>query len=233
MSNLSVKEKAALIQSGFSKGFNTLNNNAGSPMTSANNDRWNNNNNKGNNFNNVLSANGEIPNNLFVSPSRTPNGVNNNARSVASSFAAPSAAAVVAEPALALAPAAPSIAAAPVSASANKAPNAYANMIAKWKARNTSKNKIYKTRANYNANNQAKLRSQLAQTMSSGPHYNNGGEEHSTQYWENKRAANKAKGKVVAQPHSKWATVQTAHGGLRKSRRNRRKTRKNRRNGCK
>ena len=58
MSSLSVKQKAALLQSGFSKGYNSLNNNAnrrnrmaanlaGLPMTSANNDHWNNNNNKG------------------------------------------------------------------------------------------------------------------------------------------------------------------------------------------
>lgn len=100
MSSLSVKEKAALLQSGFSKGFNALNNNAnrrnklasnlaGLPMTSANNDHWNNNNNnkKGNNFNNALSANGEIPANLFVSPPGSPTGLNNNSASNVGSVA--------------------------------------------------------------------------------------------------------------------------------------------------
>jgi hypothetical protein len=38
-----------------------------------------------------------------------------------------------------------------------KTNNTYANMIAKWKARNTSKNKKYKTRAEYNANDRAEL----------------------------------------------------------------------------
>jgi len=91
MSNLSVKEKAALLQSGFSKGFNSLNNNAnrrnklaanlaGLPMTSANNDHWNNN-------NNALSANGEIPANLFVSPPGSPTGLNNNSASNVGSVA--------------------------------------------------------------------------------------------------------------------------------------------------
>jgi len=91
MSSLSVKEKAALLQSGFSKGFNALNNNAnrrnklaanlaGLPMTSANNDHWNNN-------NNALSANGEIPANLFVSPPGSPTGLNNNSASNVGSVA--------------------------------------------------------------------------------------------------------------------------------------------------
>jgi hypothetical protein len=100
MSSLSVKEKAALLQSGFSKGYNSLNNNAnrrnklaanlaGLPMTSANNDHWNNNNNnkKGNNFNNALSTNGEIPANLFVSPPGSPTGLNNNSASNVGSVA--------------------------------------------------------------------------------------------------------------------------------------------------
>lgn len=102
MSSLSVKQKAALLQSGFSKGYNSLNNNAnrrnrmaanlaGLPMTSANNDHWNNNNNKGNNFNNALSANGEIPANLFVSPPGSPTGLNNNSASNVGSVASASA----------------------------------------------------------------------------------------------------------------------------------------------
>ena len=101
MSSLSVKQKAALLQSGFSKGYNSLNNNAnrrnrmaanlaGVPMTSANNDHWNNNN-KGNNFNNALSANGEIPANLFVSPPGSPTGLNNNSASNVGSVASASA----------------------------------------------------------------------------------------------------------------------------------------------
>ena len=102
MSSLSVKQKAALLQSGFSKGYNSLNNNAnrrnrmaanlaGVPMTSANNDHWNNNNNKGSNFNNALSANGEIPANLFVSPPGSPTGLNNNSASNVGSVASASA----------------------------------------------------------------------------------------------------------------------------------------------
>ena len=101
MSSLSVNQKAALLQSGFSKGYNSLNNNAnrrnrmaanlaGVPMTSANNDHWNNNN-KGNNFNNALSANGEIPANLFVSPPGSPTGLNNNSASNVGSVASASA----------------------------------------------------------------------------------------------------------------------------------------------
>ena len=101
MSSLSVKQKAALLQSGFSKGYNSLNNKAnrrtrmaanlaGVPMTSANHDPWNNNN-KGNNFNNALSANGEIPANLFVSPPGSPTGLNNNSASNVGSVASASA----------------------------------------------------------------------------------------------------------------------------------------------
>ena len=111
MSSLSVKQKAALLQSGFSKGFNALNNNAkrrnqmaanlgGLPMTSANNNSWstNNNNNKGNNFNNALSANGEIPANLFVSPPGSPTGLNNNSASNVGSVASSVAAQAAADP---------------------------------------------------------------------------------------------------------------------------------------
>ena len=140
MSSLSVKQKAALLQSGFSKGYNSLNNNAnrrnrmaanlaGVPMTSANNDHWNNNN-KGNNFNNALSANGEIPANLFVSPPGSPTGLNNNSASNVGSVASASAVAAQAVAAQA--------AAAQVAAENGAAADPYAitpNKMAKAKAK--------------------------------------------------------------------------------------------------
>lgn len=107
-----------------------------------------------------------------------------------------------------------------------KSNNAYANMIAKWKARNTTKNKAYKTRANYNANSQAQLYSQLAQL---NPTSYNSSDEHSAQYWQNKRAANvSAQAKAAVKAPPKWATVST--GKLIRTRKNRksRKSRKSR-----
>jgi hypothetical protein len=96
--------------------------------------------------------------------------------------------------------------------------NTYSNMISKWKARNTSMNKAYKTRANYNANSKAQLRAQLAQATSQAPRYNNG-EEHSAQYWQNKRAAAATKAAPSTKTVSKWGTVPS--GKLIRTRKNR------------
>ena len=94
----------------------------------------------------------------------------------------------------------------------------YSSNIAAWSSRNTTKNKKYKTRANYNSKNNANLKAKLALLSQQTPHYNISGEEHSAQYWQNKRAANAA-AKVVVKPTAKKWTVKMRKN--RKSRKNR------------
>ena len=207
MSNLSVKNRVKLINSKFvgsTKGFNNL---PRYQPQNENNNTWN--------VNNV-----EIPENFYVSPPNSPTGLNSpisvasNVGSVAS--VAPSPDTLIEED--------------PVNIYVPPPQHNYAANIASWKSRNTSKNKKYKTRSNYNANNRAQLRAQLAEIKPSLLGYSNAGEEHSTQYWQNKRLANAAvKVKPVEKAPSKWAPVPT--GKLvrtRKNRRNGRKSRKNR-----
>jgi len=201
MSNLSVKNRVKLINNKFvgsTKGFNNL-------------PRYQ----KNNNTNNTWNVNDVIPENFYVSPPNSPTGLNSPI-SVASnvgsveSFVAPAPAAV---------------AAAAVSMEDPVEHNYSAN-IAAWKSRNTTKNKKYKTRANYNSKSNANLKAQLAQ-LSQQTLYNTSGEEHSAQYWQNKRAANAAKvsAKPATKAPSKWGPVPT--GKLIRTRKNR-KSRKNR-----
>ena len=203
MSNLSVKNKVKLINSKFvggPRGFNNLPQYQPLPLSLSNN---------------------LIPENLYVSPPNSPTGVNNSA-SVASNIGSVSSLAPYTE--------APTVdpTVAPIEDVVNEyipvVQHNYNANIAAWKNRNTLKNKKYKTRANDNAANQAKLRAQLAQASLHSLAYNNG-EEHSSQYWQNKRAANTAVVKPVVKTVSKWAPVKT--GTFR------RRNRKSRRNGRK
>jgi len=206
MSNLSVKNRVKLINSKFvgsTKGFNNL------PMYQ-----------KNNNTNNTWNVNNVIPENFYVSPPNSPTGLNSPV-SVASNVGSIGS----------FAPAAPAAVAAaaedPVNVYMPPVEHNYAANIAAWKSRNTTKNKKYKTRANYNSKNRANLKAQLAQLSQHTAHYNNSGEEHSAQYWQNKRAANAASKAATpsAKTVSKWAPVPT--GKLIRTRKNR-KSRKNR-----
>jgi hypothetical protein len=124
MSNLSVKNRVKLINNKFvgsTKGFNNL------PMYQ-----------KNNNTNNTWNVDDVIPENFYVSPPNSPTGLN-SPMSVASnvgsvgSFAPPAAAAAVA------------------ASMEDPVEHNYSANIAAWKSRNTTKNKKYKTRANYNS----------------------------------------------------------------------------------
>jgi hypothetical protein len=200
MSNLSVKNRVKLFNLGMvgsKKGFNNLVSYQ-APKNSYTN-----------NYKNSYT-NDEIPENFYVSPPNSPTGLNNTG-SVASnvgsveSFTAP--VAVEEDPVNYMRP----------------VEHNYSSNIAAWSSRNTTKNKKYKTRANYNSKNNANLKAKLALLSQQTPHYNTSGEEHSAQYWQNKRAANAA-AKVVVKPAStgkKWTVKMRKNRKSRKSRKNR------------
>ena len=203
MSNLSVKNRVKLFNSGMvgkTKAFNNL------PMYQPRN-------------NNTWNLNDEITENFYVSPPNSPISIASNVGSLESngSMNAPMNAPMN------------TAMNTPMNTAMNfSAPkgNIYNQKIAAWKNRNTSKNKQYKTRANYNAKNQANLTAKLALLSQSSNHPNLSGEEHSTQYWQNKRAANALLTKSVA-PTTK--TYKWAVPGM-KSRKNRKANRKSRKN---
>jgi len=203
MSNLSVKNRVKLFNLGMvgsKKGFNNLVSYQAPKNSYTNNYK----NSYTNNYKNSYT-NDEIPENFYVSPPNSPTGLNNTG-SVASnvgsveSFTAP--VAVEEDPVNYMRP----------------VEHNYSSNIAAWSSRNTTKNKKYKTRANYNSKNNANLKAKLALLSQQTPRYNISGEEHSAQYWQNKRAANAA-AKVVVKPTAKKWTVKMRKN--RKSRKNR------------
>ena len=213
MSNLSVKNRVKLFNSGMvgkTKGFNAFQFNEDPINTAVN-------------TSSIRSFNNEIPENLYVSPPNSPmpdvyniylQGLNSPMNSSINGSMNSS-----------INGSMNSGMNAPMNFSAPKG-NIYNQKIASWKNRNTSKNKQYKTRANYNAKNQANLTAKLALLSQSSNHPNLSGEEHSTQYWQNKRAANALLTKSVA-PTAK--TYKWTVPGM-KSRKNRKANRKSRKN---